>query len=159
MATNKLTRTNTDSLLLAGSRKHFAKSASLQFGGSAHAPAEIEAALVRRVAAASDTGIARTAFHGAVAAERTARTETNKLVLQFRAFVLATFGEDLAALADFGLAPRKQRPLKPPVQVAAAAKAKATRAARGTKGKKQKQAIKVAAPAPATPAPATTTAK
>jgi hypothetical protein len=161
MSTNKLSQTNAESLLLAGTQKHFSNRASLSFGGSTHAPTEIETALQRRVAAASATGPARTAFHSAVLAERQTRAETRKLVQQFRAFVLATFGEDLTALADFGLAPRKTTVKPPVVKVAAAQKARATRQARGTKGKTQKKAIKGAVAAPATPAGAgsVTTAK
>jgi hypothetical protein len=159
MSTNKLSQTNAESLLLAGTQKHFSNSPSLQFGGGTHAPTEIETALQGRVVAASATGAARTAFHGAVVAERQTRAETSKLVRQFRAFVLATFGEDLTALADFGLTPHKTAVKPPVVKVAAAQKARATRQARGTKGKKQKKAIKGAATAPATPAGGVTTAK
>jgi hypothetical protein len=159
MSTNKLSLANADSLLLAGTQKRFSSTASLQFGGSTHAPAEIETALQRRIAAADATGPARTAFHTAVAAERLARAETRKLVTQFRAFLLATFGEDLTALADFGLTPRKPVVKPPKVKVAAADKARATRQARGTKGKKQKKAIKGAAAAPATPAGGTSGTK
>jgi hypothetical protein len=157
MSTNKLSQTNAESLLLAGTQKHFSNSASLPFGGSTHAPTEIETALQRRMTAAGATGTARTAFHSAVAAERQARAETSKFVQQFRAFVLATFGEDLNALADFGLAPRKTTVKPPVVKVAAAQKARATRQARGTKGKTQKKAIKGATTAPATPAGGATT--
>jgi hypothetical protein len=152
MPINKLSQANADSLLLAGILRHFSNVASLQFGGGTHAPTEIETALQRRVAAASATGPARTAFHSAVAAERQTRAETRKLVQQFRAFVLATFGEDLTALADFGLAPHKTAVKPPVVKVVAAQKARATRQARGTKGKTQKKAIKGAPAAPATSA-------
>lgn len=159
MSTNRLSQTNADSLLLAGTQKHFSSATSLQFGGGAQKPADIESALQGRIAAASTTGAARTAFHAMIAAERQRRAETNKLVKQYRAFVLATFGEDLNSLADFGLAPRKAAAKPPAVKVAAAQKARSTRQARGTKGKKQKKAIKGAAPAPATPAAGTTTPK
>jgi hypothetical protein len=156
MSTNKLSQSNADSLLLAGTQKRFPNIASLQFGGGVHAPAEIEAALQRRIVAASATSTARTAFHSTVVAERQTRAETSKLVKQYRAFVLATFGEDLPALADFGLTPHKTTAKSPAVKVAAAQKARTTRQARGTKGKKQKKAIKGAAAAPTTPAAGTT---
>jgi hypothetical protein len=159
MVTNKLTLSNADALLLAGTQKRFSNTPSLQFGGAAQKPADIQAALQRRIAAAGGTNSARTAFHSAVAAERQTRAETSKLVKQYRAFVLATFGEDLDALADFGLAPHKTPVKSPAVKVTAAQKARTTRQARGTKGKKQKKAIKGAAPAPATPGPGVTPAK
>ena len=159
MSTNKLSQTSADSLLLAGTQKHFSTSASLQFGGGAQTPADIEAALQRRIAAAGATSTARTAFHSTVVAERQTRAETSKLVKQYRAFVLATFGEDLNTLADFGLTPHKTPAKSPAVKVAAAQKARSTRQARGTKGKKEKKGIKGAASAPATSAAGATTVK
>jgi hypothetical protein len=157
MARNKLIDSNADTLLLAGLQKHFANTATLSFGGNSHTPAEIQTALSNRTAATAATAAATTAFHNAVAAEQETRSTTQKLVADFRAFALATFGDDLEALSDFGLKPRKKAVRTPETQVTAAQKALATRKARGTKGKRQKAAIKGTVEVPATPPSSTTT--
>ncbi|HEY4015864.1 MAG TPA: hypothetical protein VGM06_21135 [Polyangiaceae bacterium] len=157
MARNKLIDSNADSLLLAGLQKHFANTATLSFGGATHAPADIQTALSNRAAATAATAAATTTFHDAVAAEQEVRSSTQKLVADFRAFALATFGDDLEALSDFGLKPRKKAVRAPETQVAAAQKALATRKARGTKGKKQKAAIKGTVEVPVTQPAGTTT--
>ena len=51
------------------------------------------------------------------------------------------YGNDAAALADFGLPVRKKGVLTPAQRIAATAKAKATRAARHTMGPKQKATV------------------
>ena len=57
--------------------------------------------------------------------------------------VQASFGSNVEALADFGLAPRKPRtPRTSEKKLVAAARARATRRARGTKSRKQRLAIK-----------------
>jgi hypothetical protein len=149
-----MTQQTADALFLAGTQKHFPGNTPVTFGGGQHLPAEVTTAMQTRIAAGNATNIARTAAHAAVKAERTTRAQTKALVNQFKAFVLATFGEDVTKLAEFGLSPRKPATTKPATKVAAAAKAKATRTARGTKGKKAKLATKGAAQpaAPATPA-------
>ncbi|HEX8794665.1 MAG TPA: hypothetical protein VF765_27150 [Polyangiaceae bacterium] len=85
----------------------------------------------------------------------------------FKKAVLAAYGADPAALADFDLKSPKQPVKTPEVKAAAAKKAVATREALGTKGPKQKKEAKQklatsAAQAPqapaATPAPAETPA-
>jgi hypothetical protein len=157
MNRNKLIQSNADMSLLAGLQKHFASTASLTFGGASHTPAEIQTALANRTAATTATAAATTTFHNAVAEEKQVRSGTQKLVADFRAFAMSTFGDDLEALADFGLKPRKKAVRSPETQVVAAQKSLATRKARGTKGKKQKAAIKGTIEVPVTP-PAGTTA-
>ena len=61
----------------------------------------------------------------------------------FEALIRIMFASDSTALADFGLAPRKQPvPKTAAEKAAAAAKAKATRELRGTKGPKAKKSVK-----------------
>ena len=89
----------------------------------------------------------------------------------YHSWVVATYGNAPAMLADFGITPPKARtPLSADQQVAAIAKREATRAARHTLGPKQKKNIKGTMPAtapqnnaspataPATPSTATTPA-
>jgi hypothetical protein len=89
----------------------------------------------------------------------------------YRSWVVATYGNAPAMLADFGITPPKARtPLTAEQKVAAVAKRDATRAARHTLGPKQKKDIKGTAvataphnvapqsPAPQTPSTATTPA-
>jgi hypothetical protein len=157
MNRNKLIDSHADTLLLAGLQKHFASTATMTFGGASHAPAEIQTALANRTAATTATAAATTTFHNAVAAEGQVRDGTQKLVADFRAFVMSTFGDDLEGLADFGLTPRRKAVRTPETKVVAAQKALATRKARGTKGKKQKAGIKgtIEVPAPLPGATAT----
>ncbi len=104
-----------------------------------------------------------------VQAEREAMPDLVAFMNAIEAFIRLTFSNDTAALADFGLPPRKPRaPQTAEQKAVAAAKRKATRAARGTTGAKAKQAIKgnitaelvvtpanaVQAAAPEAPAPA-----
>jgi hypothetical protein len=153
MTPTKLQQQNADGLLLAGTDKHYPGNASLTFGGATHTTTEIKQALNDRMSARKNTDAAKAAYDAAVKAERDTRARTGKLVLQYKGFLLVTNGEDVTALADYGLKPRKQAVVKPATRVAAAAKAKETRKARGTKGKRQRLAIKAAATEPTAATP------
>ncbi len=132
--------------LVAGTRKHFANGTQvLTFSGEFAnvtvdgAVAELQKLIDNRTA----TTAARATVKDKVAAERAATPALVAFMNAYEALVRFMFGNDTTSLADFGLAPRKQRAPKTSVdKAAAAAKAKATRAARGTKGPKAKKSVK-----------------
>jgi hypothetical protein len=88
------------------------------------------------------TTAARATARDAVSAELAQAPALVAFMNAFEALVRVVFASDTAALADFGLAPRKvPAPKMAAEKAVAAAKRKATRAARGTKGLKARQAI------------------
>lgn len=108
------------------------------------------------VTAAQATAAAR------VGAEDAAMPPLSALIKALIACIRVMFGDDVTALADFGVAPHKApTPLTAAAKAVAAAKREATRKARGTRSAKQKKAIKgnvtaavVVTPAAPAPAPA-----
>ncbi len=170
----KGTRATRAGQLIAGTRKRLTNGAQvLTFaGGFANvtvdaAVAELQTLIDNRAAATA----ARAAARDKVAAEQAAMPALVAFMNAFEALIRVMFGNDTAALADFGLTPRKApAPKTTEEKAAAAAKRAATRTARGTKGPKARKAIHgnvtaslvvtPAAPpamvpaAPATPAPA-----
>jgi hypothetical protein len=101
-------------------------------------------------------------------ARREADAKVGPVYRAYKRYLLATYGDAVQTLADYGLQPLKAKaPLSVEQKAAAAAQLRATRMARGTTSKKQKAAIKgvVTKPAttvanpPAAPAPVTTPAK
>ena len=94
-----------------------------------------------RVTAATLAVTTRAAYLAAVKAADAAESATAATVSGLIEAIYVAFGDDPAALADFGLAPRKKAVLTPAQKLAAAEKAKATRIARHTMGSKQKAAI------------------
>ena len=162
--------------LIAGVRKRFPTgSQALALGGAAGtvtadaAVAELQQLPDNRAATTAAQATAR----DKVQAEREAMPGLVAFMNAIEGFIRLTFSNDTAALADFGLQPRKQPvPQTAEQKAVAAAKRKATRQARGTTSAKAKRAIKgnitaqlvvtpanaaqVAAPeAPAAPATAT----
>jgi len=159
--------------LIAGARLRFPNASQvLTFGGGATsltvdaAIKELQELLDLRAAVVA----ARAAASGKVQAERARFPTLVAFMNAFEELVRFTFGADAAALADFGLTPRKAPAPKSAVTLAvAAAKARATREARGTKGSKARKAVRgnvtatlvvtpAAAPAPAPAVPAVATA-
>jgi hypothetical protein len=131
--------------LAAGARKHFTNgSQSLTFAG-ATASVTVDAAvgnLSKIVDLRAATTAARATARDAVSAEQAQMPALVAFMNAFEALVRVMFASDTAALADFGLKPRKVPTPKTAAEKAvAAAKRKATRDARGTKGPKAKQAI------------------
>jgi hypothetical protein len=131
--------------LIAGARKHFANGSQVLTFAGGFANFTVDAAIaelqkiidLRAVAAA-----ARANAKDQVQAERDAAPKLVAFLDAFEALVRVMFGADTAALADFGLTPRK-RPIPKTAQqkAVAAAKRKATRSARGTMGPKAKKAV------------------
>jgi hypothetical protein len=148
MTTNKGkgTRATRAGQLIAGIRKRFPSgSQQLALGGAAGSvTADAAAAELQQLADnRSATIAAQATARDKVQAERAATPGLVAFMNAIEAFIRLTFSNDTAALADFGLPPRKQRaPQTAEQKAVAAAKRKATRAARGTTGAKAKQAIK-----------------
>src|SRR5260370_27679020 len=167
---NRLNRQAADQKLADGLTKHRQALAALMIGGASHTVDDILAILQTRLAAANAAQSTRATWQSAVKADRDERVKTKTFVSGLRQALQVAFAGSIDALADFGLAPRKQRVVTPEKKAPAAAKAKATRIARHTVGPKKKLAIKgtvpqaapatspAAAPAPASPALPTTTA-
>jgi hypothetical protein len=158
---NRVTQTAADQKLADGFNRHGSLLGSLLIDGKQLKAADVVQVVQARLDASKAVETGKATWQSAVKANKDQRAKTRVFMTQVRQAVLVMFASSIDILADFGLAPRKQRTPKPPVKVAAADKAKATREARGTKGKKQKAKIKGAVPqaAPATaPSPATTPA-
>jgi len=140
--------------LKQGIGKRFANQQSLTFGDQTW---QIPA-LVALLQAVSDTADAQSTlavqWHRSVAVAKDAASKARGVVKALIAYLRGLYGDNSAALADFGLTPRKVRKPKPAVQAAAADKNRATRKARNTMGKVERKKVKGTATGPATPAPA-----
>jgi hypothetical protein len=142
----KGTRATRAGKLIAGIRKRFPTgSQPLAIGGAAGsvtadaAVGELQELIDNR----AGTTAAQATARDKVQAEREANPSLVAFMNALEAFIRLMFSADTAALADFGLPPRKQRAPQTAAQKAvAAARRKATREARGTIGPKAKQAIK-----------------
>jgi hypothetical protein len=145
--------------LITGIKLHFSSTKVLVAGQSC-SMAALVAPLTQRVTSGNAVIAQRAALQAATNTD-------NETVASSSAFVSATveavyvaFGNDAAALADFGLLPRKKPSMTPAQKLAASEKAKATRAARHTLGSKQKLLVTgetVAAGSASAPAAASNT--
>ena len=91
----------------------------------------------------SNANLAKTAWDQCLAEEKAQVPALWAFLSSFVTFVRATYGRSPDQLAQFGLAPPKQRrALTVEEATTKVAKAKSTRKARGTMGKKKKLAIK-----------------
>jgi hypothetical protein len=106
--------------------------------GTTYTASTAVALLQKRVAAETAVVPAKAAYQAAVKAANAEISATAATVSGFVEAIYVAFGDDPAALADFGLPARKKPVLSPAEKEAATAKAKATRAARHTMGPKQK---------------------
>ena len=158
--------------LVAGAKKRFTNGTQVLTFAGPLANVTVDAALAELgtlIENRNATTAARATAKDKVASEAAALPALIAFMNAFEGLIRIMFSTDSTALADFGLAPRKQRAPKTAAEkAAAAAKAKATRTLRGTKGPKAKKAVKanvatqlvvtplttVEAPAPAVPAEA-----
>ena len=129
-----------DQALLAGIPKRMGSAQFLVHEQTLTA-AQVVALLQTRVTAATTAATSQAAYHAAVKAADNALGSSAATVSGIVETIYVAFGEDPAALADFGLPVRKKGTLTPAQRIAAAAKAKATREARHTMGTKQKAAV------------------
>jgi hypothetical protein len=147
--------------LKAGLDKHAQTLATVVIDGATFKQADVDTALTELVTTAQQVVTTKAAWQAAVTADKAKEEAQKPFVSGLKAAVHLAFGQQVDALADFGLDPRKTpAPRTPAEKAASAAKALATRAARHTMGTKQKAAIKgdVSKPTPGgggTPPPAT----
>jgi hypothetical protein len=91
---------------------------------------------------------------GTIQLRREQRPAAKKFIKDFRAGVVATFGEDSPEFLKFGFKPRKQSaPLSADQKQLKVARLRATRMARGTRGRRQRAEVKGNVPAPTPDAP------
>src|ERR1017187_7751811 len=138
---NRSQQVYVDQSLIDGLKKRESELASIIIDGTSHMAADLIAILEARIAAASKAITTRATWLAAVQTDEDERARAKRAVSGLKQVLQIAYGGSLDALADFGVAPRKPRPITPETAVAAVAKAKATRAARQTMGKKQKQKI------------------
>jgi hypothetical protein len=150
--TNRPTTQSIDGNYITGMKKHVTKATVIFIDGVPYTPTALSAIFQAEIDTGSAVTPAKGAWQKAVADAKAAKAAAAVVRPGFEQWVLANYGKDLQALADFGVAPKKPRVIKPATKVASAVKAAATREARGTKGKVQKKAITgAAATSPATP--------
>jgi hypothetical protein len=154
--------------LIAGTQKH-SPNGQLTLGGETFTAQALIQVLQSLGDALVTVDTAKASWKGALKNLADVKAKVGPIIGAYRSWVVATYGNAPATLADFGLAPPTARaPLTANQLVAAVAKRNATRAARHTLGPKQKKDIKGTvpatapqngapqAPAPTTPSTATT---
>jgi hypothetical protein len=128
--------------LIAGTNKHLANAAQVNFAGGSFTAAQITAKLQTLVTLRNDVDVAKASTKAKLAAEKADMPALRTFMSAFVTYVKAVFGTQLDVLADFGVHPKTRAPLTVEAKAAAAAKRKATRAARHTMGAKQKKGVK-----------------
>jgi len=126
---------------IAGIKKHYAGQTVMLDGKSytADALALLFQSCVDAETQAVQATVVKTT---AVKKARDTAAQVRSVAKAFKNAVLAAYGADPTALADFALEPPKEPVKTPAVKEAAAVKAKATREALGTMGPKQKKEAK-----------------
>ena len=154
--------------LIAGTRKH-SPNGQLTLGGETFTAPTLIQTLQSLGDALSMVDTAKASWKDALKNLADVKAKVRPFLGAYRSWVIATYGNAPAILADFGVTPPKARtPLTADQKAAAVAKRDATRAASHTLGPKQKKNIKGAvavtaphnvapqAPTPVTPSTATT---
>jgi hypothetical protein len=145
--------------LVAGTDKH-PLSAPLTLGGQSFTQQALVQVLQSLGNALSTVDMAKASWQSALSDLGDTQAKVAPTLKAYRAWIVATYGNAPATLADFGLTPPKApTPMTAEEKAAAVAKRTATRAARHTLGPKQKKGIKGAVATPVTalaptPAPA-----
>jgi hypothetical protein len=140
--------------LIAGIQKHFA-SATLVVANQTYTGAQLVAVLQPLADAIAATVASKAAYANDVAAEKKAFAQADEFLSSLTQAVYAAYGNAVASLADFGLAPRKRTAPSAAVKAAAVKKALATKEARGEIGTSktvETEASASTATTPATPA-------
>ncbi len=107
----RITKQASDQKLVDGLTKHAGVIASLYVGGAPLANAVLVSKLQALIAAVNTTNTARASLHAAVLAELQLQASSAQFVADVRQTILARFSGQTDVLADFGLAPRKAKPL------------------------------------------------
>ena len=156
MLHNYAIRIASDSNIVTGFQKHLMSGPPLLIAGATYSSADIIKMFEERVAALKANEAARAAMLTTLSKGNQELTSTKALAAAVRRYLEVMFSHDSAALADFGLKPKKKpAKLSGAASVTKVEKAKATRTARHTLGKKQKAKIKGVIPeaTPAAPTP------
>ena len=149
--------------LIAGTQKHPSNGSFTFAGGTYTGPTLIQ--LFQSLAdALTAVDVAKAAWEDALKNTSDVRGKVEPVIKDYRTWLVATYGDAPALLADYGLSPRKApKPLSTDEQAQAVAKRKATRAARHTMGTQQRKKVKgvvpttppvTTAPVPTAPVPA-----
>jgi hypothetical protein len=140
--------------LIAGTQKH-PQNGSLTFGGASYTDAALIQLLQGLATATASADSAKASWQDALKNAGDAKAKVGPVIQAYRSWLVTTYGNAPALLADYGVTPRKVRaPLDTAQQAAALEKRAATRAARHTMGTKQKKQIKGTVPAITTTPPA-----
>jgi hypothetical protein len=157
---NKVTLVTRVRGLIAGTQKH-PPSASIALGGVTYTEAELVQTLQGLVDALAKVDVTRGGWKDALKSVSDVKAKVGPLMKAYRSWIVATYGDAPAILADYGIEPKARSSPTAETVAGAVAKRAATRKARSTMGPKQKASIKgtVEAPAnagkaPASPAPA-----
>jgi hypothetical protein len=153
---NKTTRRDRLRLFRRGLELHALPLGSITLGGKLYPVADILSAIDADIARSDASEKGRAAWFELVAEERASHDALDPILYLARQWVRVHIGESeaqRATLADFDMAPRKQRAPSPKTQVAAHEKALETRKLLCTKGTRQREAAKAAAAALATAVP------
>jgi hypothetical protein len=153
---NKVTLAKRALDLIAGTQKH-TPNGSFTLGSAVFTTANIVQLLQGLADALAAVDIAKAGWQDALKSVDDEHAKVVPILRTYQSWLLVTYGNAPATLADYGLAPRKRAtPPSADVKAAAVVKREATRKARHTMGKKQKAEITGTVPAttPATDAPA-----
>jgi len=162
MSTSKITKVTLVQRvrdLIAGTMKH-SPTGPLSLGGRAFTAQSLIQLLQDMENAISQVDTAKASWKDALKTLADMKSTDGPILGAYRSWIVATYGNAPAALADFGLAPPTVRtPQTADRKAIAVAKRAATRTARHTAGPKQKAAIRgnvtvAVVTTPAAPSPA-----
>jgi len=148
--------------LIAGTMKH-SPTGPLSLGGRAFTAQSLIQFLQNMENAISQVNTAKASWKDALKSLADMKSTDGPILGAYRSWIVATYGNAPATLADFGIAPPTVRtPMTADQKAVAVAKRAATRTARHTAGPKQKAAIKgnvtvAVVTTPAAPPPAKAT--
>jgi hypothetical protein len=138
----KSTKDHRDVSMIAGLKKHAHELAGSLERSQLRSPDAVAARYQAHLDAMARVNTAYAAWRTAVLAEQRLEVEIKALHNWMTVYLMGTFGDQVAALFDFGLKPRKKARIGAAKMLVTVAKRNATRKARKTMGKRQKKAIK-----------------
>jgi hypothetical protein len=128
--------------LIAGTQKH-PQNGQLTFGGATFTDAALIQLLQELANATAAADSARANWQDALKNARAEQAKVVPIIQAYRSWLVTTYGNAPALLADYGVTPHKApTPLTTDQQAEALAKRAATRTARHTMGTKQKKQVK-----------------
>lgn len=143
---NRTVTQGQDQQVIAGVRKDLQGMPVLYLGGRTFTPATLEDYVQLRIAAATSVLVAKAAWLKAIGDYERIDADASVVIRDLKRFIVSSFGDDSAKLADFGFGWSLPVPWTEAKKKAAVAKRAATRLARNTLGHKAK--LGVTAPDP-----------